>query len=169
MTRSCGACSLCCKLLGIAALDKPQGQWCVHVADGDGCTIHDRSPDECRRFFCSWIMTPALDDDWRPDRCGLVLWTNQSNRVVVDVDAETPDAWRIEPYYSQFKTWSDRSEAGSLEILVRVQGRMIVIFPEADIDLGLHDKTDGVASGYRMEQGRSVPFAHYVAAPVSDA
>ena len=165
MTRSCGACSLCCKVIGIAALDKPAGQWCGHVADGVGCAIHDRSPEECRRFFCSWIMTPALDDDWRPDHCGLVLWTNKARRVVVDVDDDAPDAWLIEPYYSQLKTWSDRTESGSLEVLVRVQGRMIVVFPETDIDLGPHDDAEGIASGYRMEQVRSVPFAPYVPPP----
>ncbi len=110
-------------------------------------------------------MTPTLDEDWRPDRCNLVLWTNKSNRVIVDVDADFPDAWRNEPHYGQLKLWSDRSDPGSLEILVRVQGRVIVVFPEIDIDLGLHDKSEAISSGYRMEHGRSVPFACYVPAP----
>ena len=165
MTRSCGTCSLCCKVIGIAALQKPPGRWCGNVAEGVGCTIHDQAPAECRRFFCSWIMTPTLDEDWRPDRCNLVLWTNKSNRVIVDVDADFPDAWRNEPHYGQLKLWSDRSDPGSLEILVRVQGRVIVVFPEIDIDLGLHDKSEAISSGYRMEHGRSVPFACYVPAP----
>ena len=168
VTRSCGACSLCCKVIGIAALAKPAGRWCEHVVDGVGCAIHAAAPEECRGFFCSWMTTPSLDDDWRPDSCGLVLWTNMANRVIVDVDEDAPDAWLGEPFYSQFKTWSDRSRPGSLEILVRVQGRVIVVFPEADIDLGPHDRADGIASGYRMEHGRSVPFAHYVTAARSE-
>ena len=30
LPRACGACSLCCKLLPIAALDKPHDRWCMH-------------------------------------------------------------------------------------------------------------------------------------------
>ena len=38
--RDCGSCSLCCKILGIAALDKPVGQWCPNCVQGQGCAIY---------------------------------------------------------------------------------------------------------------------------------
>lgn len=162
--RTCGSCSLCCKVIGIAALDKPAGRWCRHYARSVGCAIHAAAPSECRTFMCSWLITPSLGEEWRPDCSKLVLWTNKVGRLIVDVDADHPGAWRLQPYYGQLKTWSNRREPGSLEVLVRAQGRMIVVFPEADIDLGPFGKGDGVASGYRDEGGREVPFAVFVPA-----
>ena len=47
---------------------------------------------------------------------------------------------------------------------MRVNGRMFVVFPEADIDLGPYDPAYSVASGYRVENGREVPYAVYVPA-----
>ena len=162
--RTCGSCSLCCKVIGIAALDKPAGQWCPHFAKGVGCSIYGQTPDECRTFFCWWLKTPSMGEAWRPDRCKLVLWTNRPGRLIVDVDADYPNAWRREPYYGQLKTWSNRNQASPIEVLVRAKGRMIVVFPEADIDLGPYDPKYGVASGYREENGRSVPYAAFVPA-----
>ena len=164
MTRSCGTCSLCCKVIGIAALDKPAGRWCSHFAKGLGCSIYADAPGECRTFMCSWLITPALGEEWRPDRCKLVLWTNRVGRMIVDADADFPNAWRREPFYGQLKAWSDRRQAAPLEVLVRSKGRMFVVFPEADIDLGPYDKGDSVASGYREEGGRQVPYAMFVPA-----
>ena len=59
--RSCGECSLCCKLLRIEAFNKPVGTWCSHCAPGrGGCTIYETRPTECRDFYCAWLTTPAL-------------------------------------------------------------------------------------------------------------
>jgi hypothetical protein len=162
--RTCGSCSLCCKVIGIAALDKPAGQWCPHFAKGVGCAIYASAPDECHSFNCTWLVTPALGEAWRPDRCKLVMWTNRKGRLIVDVDADYPNAWRREPHLSQLKAWADRSGPEPTEVLVRVRGRMIVVFPEIEIDLGPYDKSLSVASGYRTENGRQVPYAAFVPA-----
>ena len=34
--KSCGDCGLCCKLLGIDAIDKAPGKWCGHFRKGVG-------------------------------------------------------------------------------------------------------------------------------------
>ncbi len=34
MDRECGTCTLCCKVMGIHALDKPRGVWCDHAMPG---------------------------------------------------------------------------------------------------------------------------------------
>jgi hypothetical protein len=160
--RPCGECSLCCKVLRINALDKPAGQWCGHFRKGLGCSIHALSPVECQRFQCFWTISSVLGPEWRPDRSKLVLWSNIEGRVIVDVDPAFPNAWRKEPYYSMLKAWSDRDRAMKLEVLVRSSGRLWVIFPEADIDLGPLQEGASVDSGYRVENGRKVPFAAFV-------
>jgi hypothetical protein len=57
--RTCGACSLCCKVYSIAELNKPAGQWCPHLARGPGCTIYKSRPQDCRQFFCAWLLDPT--------------------------------------------------------------------------------------------------------------
>src|SRR5436305_14221849 len=42
--RSCGDCTLCCKLLSITELEKPIGKWCPHCEIGKGCKIYDCRP-----------------------------------------------------------------------------------------------------------------------------
>lgn len=164
MTRPCGSCSLCCKVIGIAALDKPAGQWCPHFARGIGCAIYSDAPSECHKFQCYWSTEVLKDDAWKPDHCKLVVWSNKSDRIIVDVDGDYPNAWRREPFFSQIKAWSDRNRAAPVEVLVRVRGRMFVVFPEAEIDLGPYDLSKSIVSGYRQEAGRAVPFAEYVRA-----
>jgi len=91
-----------------------------------------------------------------------VLWSNVEGRVIVDVDPAAPAAWRKEPYYSTLKAWSDRDRPMKLEVLVRSAGRLWVIFPETDIDLGPQQTEASVDSGYRIEGGRRIPYAEFV-------
>jgi hypothetical protein len=160
--KPCGDCSLCCKVLRINVLDKPAGRWCAHFAKGAGCAIHAESPVECRRFQCVWSVADELGEDWRPDRSKLVLWSNVAGRLIVDVDPAFPNAWRREPYYGQLKAWSDRGRPAPMEVLVRSGGRMWVVFPEAEVDLGPQQPDASIDSGYRVEGGLKVPYACYV-------
>jgi hypothetical protein len=160
--KSCGACGLCCKLLDVPEIDKPAGSWCRHYVKGKGCGIHETRPDVCRPFQCSWTATPSLGEDWRPDRAHFILWSQHPHQVIVEVDPGYPHAWRREPYYAQLKSWSVRDRPDALQVLVRIWPRMLMIFPEADIDLGFQRPECTLDSGYRMEQGRRVPYARFV-------
>lgn len=162
--KPCGECGLCCKILRINVLDKPAGLWCRHFQKSAGCSIHGAAPAECQRFQCYWSMSAVLGDDWRPDRCKLLIWSNVEGRIIVEVDPAFPNAWRREPYYAQLKAWSNRHRPLPVEVLVRVKDRMWVVFPEADIDLGPLQPEASVASGYRVQEGRQIPFATYVPA-----
>ena len=160
--KPCGDCSLCCKVLRITALDKPAGQWCGNFCKGVGCGVHAVRPVECQGFQCFWTISSKLGPEWRPDRSKLVLWSDVEGRMIIDVDPAFPGAWRSEPYYSHLKAWSDRDRPFKLEVLVRSVGRLWVIFPEADIDLGPQQPDASVDSGYRIEDGRKVPYALFV-------
>ena len=37
--RQCGTCTLCCKLLGIKEINKPDWTWRTHCKPGRGCEI----------------------------------------------------------------------------------------------------------------------------------
>ena len=102
MTRQCGACELCCKLLpmkagkketpktldamvehGIMTLaeslnmtpdfDKPAGQRCPHQRHHKGCTIYARRPFGCRTWSCRWLTGHDTEDLHRPDHTHYVV------------------------------------------------------------------------------------------------
>lgn len=70
--RTCGTCSACCVVLGIAELGKPMHQRCPHQAATAGCGIYETRPKECRAFECGWL-TGLLRESDRPDRLGVIL------------------------------------------------------------------------------------------------
>ena len=134
---------LCCKLMGITELNKPMHQWCPHCVKGRGCGIYESRPNECRTFNCDWLVTPALGDEWAPQRSKMILLqlTNgESDKLVVHVDPSSPLAWTKEPYYSQLKKWARSIEARDGLINVRIGKRLIVVLPNKDVDLGTFEE-----------------------------
>ena len=114
--KSCGDCGLCCKLMGVTALDKPAGKWCRHFSKSAGCAIYDERPGDCRIFNCLWLLTEALDEGWKPTTAGFVLHSEQGGaRLVVECDAARPHDWRREPYQATLRRWA---AAQGQEVLV---------------------------------------------------
>lgn len=143
--RSCGGCTLCCKVLGIDALSKPKGQWCGHCRTGAGCAIYSERPQECRAFDCLYISGPQLGDHWLPSRCKMVVCVNDAvGRIEVHVDGGRPGAWRTEPYYAELKGWARAAAADGGQILICLPDRTIVMLPDKDVDLGRMEADDRI-------------------------
>ncbi len=102
--RQCGSCSSCCTLLEVTEVGKPVNQWCQHCDAGKGCKIYDQRPQMCRSFTCAWLQG-HLNDDWFPEKAGLVVHFSQ-DAINVQVDPGSPDRWRQEPYFSKLCEWS---------------------------------------------------------------
>lgn len=158
--KSCGDCGLCCKLLGVEAIDKPSGAWCGHFRKGvGGCGIYADRPQACRTFTCLWLTSDKLDEAWKPNRAHLILHTDQDGRRLnVVVDPADAGAWRRAPYYDRIKAMSVRAEDG-YELVVCVGQRRFVIFPHQDVDLGVVDPEQKIVSGYAMIEGERTPYA----------
>jgi hypothetical protein len=136
--RSCGDCSLCCKVMEIATLGKPPGSWCWNCKPPHGCAIYADRPLECRNFNCLWLVNLRLGEEWKPSRCKMVLVTDlDGGRLVAHVDPRQPDAWRRHPYYAMLKDWARRSMAFRGQIIAAVGRHMYMIFPDRDVDLGI--------------------------------
>lgn len=71
MSRKCGDCQLCCKLLPVREIDKLAGQKCQHQKFGKGCDIYERCPPSCRLWSCAWLTGEFVGR--RPDRSGYVI------------------------------------------------------------------------------------------------
>ena len=142
--RSCGTCTLCCKLLRIAEIDKPHGVWCSHARPGQGCAIYADRPKECRTFHCGYLAAPDLPDDWHPVKSKIVLVAEPGGGVTAVVDPGRADAWRQEPYYSRLKAWAADVVQRRQGVLVRIGRRTIAVLPDRDIDLGIMDSGEKV-------------------------
>jgi hypothetical protein len=136
--RSCKGCTLCCKLLGIAALAKPRATWCTHCDVKAGCKVHGTHPAECRDFYCGYLTNAALDERWAPTRSKMVLAYDEVHapRLSVHVDPARPEIWRKEPYYSQIKRWAVAAAQGRGQVIVWQGRSTIAVLPDRDKDLG---------------------------------
>jgi hypothetical protein len=136
--RACGSCTLCCKVLAITELGKPQGEWCRHCAIGSGCRIYDRRPSECRSFHCGYLKWPMAGEHWFPARSKMVIVSELGgNRVAIHVDPGRPTAWRQSPYYEEIRQWAILAAERTQQVVVLVGRRAIVVLPDREVDLGL--------------------------------
>jgi hypothetical protein len=163
--RSCGSCSLCCKLLRIDDGDfhKPAGQWCEHCKPSrDGCSIYNTRPMICRGFACGWLVDPNVSDAWQPLRSKMVLsmTVNDTKTVAgaifrwlwfnIDVDPGSPGVWRREPYWSQLRAWALAGLRGTDDSVtwtrVTVGRRHFIVLPDDEVEItGDGEQTFSVA------------------------
>ena len=157
--RSCGDCGMCCKVLHISELEKAAGVWCGHFKKGGGCGNYQARPQACRGFTCLWLDSVRLDDAWRPDKAGFLMYPDkEGKRLNVVVDTGKPTSWKREPYYSKLKAMSQRAYDG-FELMICIGDRRVVMFPSEDVDLGVLNPDHKVVSGYVEREGVQVPFA----------
>lgn len=136
--KSCGDCGLCCKLIGVESLNKPQFVWCKSYRKGAGCKIYEDRPADCRAFICYWMHVPNLGEEWRPDRAGFVMHiADGGSRLNIETDPATPQSWRREPFYSTFRDWAAKGAGRGLTLVVWMGRRCLEITPTGEIDHGM--------------------------------
>lgn len=144
--RSCGTCTLCCKVFDVPSLEKPAGQWCKHCSPGRGCGIHETRPQHCRSFHCMWMTTDFLGPDWKPERSKFVLTIDPASRnLLVQVDPGQPGAWKVAPYYAQFKRWAEAAIREHKHVIVFIGKSATVVLPDKDVALGVIGPDDRIS------------------------
>jgi hypothetical protein len=137
--KSCGSCSLCCKLFDVDWLEKPKpaGQWCHHCKPGRGCAIWQNLPQKCADYHCVWRLDPALGQEWKPERARFILThAHQDAPLAVILEPSAPDAHRREPYASALReTARQHLEGRGSTIVVFCGKRRSLIFPDHEIDI----------------------------------
>ncbi len=93
--RSCDGCTLCCKLVAVESLAKPQGHWCDHCDPRNGCAIYTERPNQCRGFFCAWALGQGAPE-MKPNASHCVFdFDAVMPAMRVHVDPLYPNAWRV--------------------------------------------------------------------------
>jgi len=128
--RACGSCTICCRVLEIAALDKPAGILCRHNT-GTACGIYPERPEACARWHCLWRKIGALPDELRPDRSGVMFSLETRSPTAEAPDeacivgravegAQAFDSWEVEEAFAMF------AREGSLPVW-KVSGRDVIL------------------------------------------
>ncbi|WP_374470425.1 YkgJ family cysteine cluster protein [Phenylobacterium sp.] len=135
--KTCGSCTLCCKVMAVSELSKPGGTLCVHARPGKGCGIYETRPQGCRAFACVWLMDREMPHRFRPDQTKVVLdMDHEGRRLIARCDPANPLAWRRNPMHAALKGYA-QDHWGTGKVVMAVAGRRAwVITPKADIDLG---------------------------------
>jgi hypothetical protein len=136
--RSCGTCTLCCKVYEVPVLNKPEGKWCGHCAPGKGCGIWQTRPEFCRDFHCLWINDASFSAEWKPEIAKFVMNIQDGgDQIVVMVDPGQRHAWKRAPYYASFKAMADQLWAEKRMTVVVFDGvNKILVLPEEDVVIG---------------------------------
>lgn len=136
--KSCGPCTLCCKVMGVSELEKPAGTQCGHCRPGRGCGIYEARPQGCRVFECVWLMDPEMPHRFRPDQTKVVLDQDHGGRrLLARCDPANPLAWKRQPIYGALKGYAADHWGPGGRIVMAVAGRRAwLLTPKEDIDLG---------------------------------
>lgn len=145
MTRQCGGCTLCCRLLPVKSLAKGANTRCQHQRTGKGCRVYPKllqTSPECAIWNCRWLVEDA-GETRRPDRAHYVIdimpdfiraadheGAEPINIAVVQVwvDPSYPDAHR-DP---ALRDWLEQTK--QIAIVRFNAGDAIVIFPPSRMD-----------------------------------
>ncbi len=137
--RSCGTCSMCCKIFDVPPVDnKPAGIWCKHCKPGSGCGIWDTRDQFCADYFCHWRFDASLGPEWRPDVAKFLINREPGDIwLSVIVDKALPNAWRREPYHAKLRALATRLiEGGKHGLMLIVGDSKYVILPDREILIG---------------------------------
>jgi hypothetical protein len=140
--RSCGTCSMCCKIFDIPPIEgKLAGTWCKHCRPGSGCGIWTERPQMCADYFCHWRFDASLGPEWRPDVAKFLINREPGGIwLSVIVDKALPNAWRREPYHTKLRTLATRLiEGGSHGLMLIVGDSKYVILPDREVLIGNKD------------------------------
>ena len=71
--RDCGDCTVCCTwpTINKPEIQKVSGATCKHCTTG-GCAIYETRFPVCKGFYCAWRTVDIFDEDWRPDKSGVL-------------------------------------------------------------------------------------------------
>ena len=165
MTRACGECQLCCRLLPVRPLHKGANQRCKHQQFKKGCSIYatPAMPTDCKVWVCRWLVSDDTADQSRPDRAHYVIdvmpdqitlrddATDQKIDLIVVqiwIDPKHPEALADESLRAYMFR---RAEQDGMPSLIRFDSKkcLTVFPPPISADGKWHQRESDATPGYR--------------------
>jgi hypothetical protein len=87
--RDCGTCTVCCTwpTINKPEIQKKSGATCRHCTSA-GCGVYETRYPICREYFCAWRTVEIFDEEWRPDRSGVMPYV-ETEGISDDFDLST--------------------------------------------------------------------------------
>ncbi len=105
--RSCGTCTLCCSVMGVSELNKPNFTRCDHQ-NNRGCNIYKDRPQSCHEFVCLWLAG-ALPISMKPNKVRAVaVPNNEKTAIVWFVPPADRGVWRKDPLRTAMKVITEK-------------------------------------------------------------
>jgi hypothetical protein len=146
MKRSCGECTLCCKLLPVPEFGKMANTKCQHQRSHKGCAIYSKRPLSCQFWSCGWLAWDDAGGLSRPDRVHYVIdimpdyisiqddyspeRPTQVPVIQVWLDPKYPDAHRDPALRALINSRSEKEGCAAL-IRTGTEQSAIILFPPA--------------------------------------
>jgi hypothetical protein len=137
--RSCGDCTLCCKVFDVPVMNKPRDKWCQKCQPGKGCAIWQDRPEFCRDFHCLWVKDVRLEPQWQPNHCKFVMNWAGEKQLNITCDPGSPMAYRREPFFASLKDSARRFASEEKHILIFTGSQKFVLLPDGERLLGERD------------------------------
>lgn len=135
-TRTCGGCTACCTVMGVAEIGKGSWQRC-DLECGNGCAAYLSRPPSCRDYSCLWLLDPGqkvFRNMERPDRVGVVLdVTGLDHPVTERLGMQAAVAREVRPGAFEepaARALLERIERKTLVIRLTPDGRQRLVGPE---------------------------------------
>ncbi len=162
--RTCGGCTMCCKIMEIEELKKPPFLWCDHCKIGQGCKIYPTKPPSCTSFLCQWLADESFGPEWRPDVSKIVMFGDEGGRrLIFDCDPTAPTAWQDRRYLPTIMEYGAMADSVGQIILVCVGRQMYFVGKNGIVDLGKTRHTHAIgrkwAPGLGSTDVSAVPLA----------
>lgn len=164
--RTCGTCTLCCRLLPIDDIGKAAGKRCVHSRHHKGCSIYKDRPLSCRTWGCSWLVDPEATGLSRPDKAHYVVDMIPDSVVLTDtdtgvktqlgvvqvwVDPAFPDAY-LAPELREYMLMMATKYGAATIIRYNSRDAFVVFPPPLSSDGEWHEKGGDVVERNELEQ-----------------
>jgi hypothetical protein len=92
-----------------------------------------------------------LGADWKPEKSRFVIAIDPVSRyMMVQVDPGQPRAWRVEPYFSQFRRWSEAMLPEERLVVILNGKAATVVTPDGEVELGVMGPDERVQPRLRI-------------------
>lgn len=112
--RSCGTCSLCCTVMGVAEIHKERNVRCDLLTPSGRCGVYGEHPTSCREFQCLWLMG-GFPVELKPNKIQAVpTATDEGQTLVLHVAPGAGKVWER----GVLRAFIDRMAADGIVVMV---------------------------------------------------